>query len=78
MDNSTDSIDSTTSASDIPPGYSIGEMPNGHHYLVPHFMIHATDLAIETQSQMELINIKEARGGVCGLFHFSIAGQCQY
>jgi hypothetical protein len=61
MDTSTDP---TTLAADVPPGYAIGTMPDGRHYLVPDFMIGSTDLALNTQSMMRSFSFKEAPGGV--------------
>jgi hypothetical protein len=48
----------------VPPGYSIGQAPNGHHYLVPTFMMDATDLALNTHSRKLSGAIKQAQGGV--------------
>ena len=65
----TSSTDPTTVAADVLPGYSIGKMPDGRHYLVPDFMICSTDLALNTQRMVNSFNFKEAPGGVSGLFH---------
>ena len=47
-----------------PAGYSVGTTPDGHHYLVPNFMIRATDLALETDHMRMLMNLEQAQGGV--------------
>jgi hypothetical protein len=47
-----------------PPGYSVGTTPDGHHYLVPNFMIRATDLALETDHMRTSMNLEQAQGGV--------------
>ena len=48
----------------VPPGYSIGQAPDGHHYLVPTFMIDGTDLALDTHSRKLSSAIEQANGGV--------------
>ena len=67
--NTIDSTVHATSTPDVPHGYSVCDMPDGYRYVVPDFMIRATDLAIEMQSQMRSINVEKAPGGVRGLFH---------
>ena len=49
---------------DVPPGYSIQQMPDGHEYLVPNFLVDCTDLAIKTQAQVNSLKVREAPGGV--------------
>ena len=49
---------------DVPPGYSIQQMSDGHEYLVPNFLIDCTDLAVKTQAQMDSLKVREAPGGV--------------
>ena len=65
MENSNQTQDnSLASGWHVPPGYSIGRAPDGHHYLVPTFMIDGTDLALDTHSRKLSGAIKQANGGV--------------
>jgi hypothetical protein len=52
----------------IPPGYSMKEMSDGRNYLVPDFMIDATNLAIQSQAMKRSLNVQQAPGGVSNLF----------
>lgn len=65
MENSNQTQDnSLASRWHVPPGYSIGRAPDGHHYLVPTFMIDGTDLALDTHSRKLSGAIEQANGGV--------------
>ena len=65
MENSNQTQDnSLASGWHVPPGYSIGRAPDGHHYLVPTFMIDGTDLALDTHSRKLSGAIEQANGGV--------------
>ena len=65
MENSNQTQDnSLASGWHVPPGYSIGRAPDGHHYLVLTFMIDGTDLALDTHSRKLSGAIEQANGGV--------------
>jgi hypothetical protein len=48
----------------IPPGYSIATGPEGIHYVVPTFLLPATELALETEEQKPSFNVRQGSGGV--------------
>ena len=56
--------DATAPQLDIPPGYSVLQMSDGHNYLVPNFLINDTDLTVETQAMKRLMKVQQAPGGV--------------
>jgi hypothetical protein len=58
----------------IPPGYSIREMPDGRNYIVPNFMIDATNLAVQSESMKRSLKVGEAPGGVSA-FNSSLHGK---
>jgi hypothetical protein len=47
----------------VPPGYTIAEM-EGHRYLVPNFMVLATNLALQTERMKNSMTVMQAKGGV--------------
>jgi len=49
---------------DVPPGYTIGTLADGQQFLVPNFMVLATDLALKTQDKCNSVAILEASHGV--------------
>jgi hypothetical protein len=65
MDSSTQARDdATTSHLNIPPGYSVREMSDGHKYIVPNFLINATELDIQSDALKRSLEVRRAPGGV--------------
>jgi hypothetical protein len=56
--------DSTPSGSDIPPGFSVLQRPDGRNYLVPNFLIDETNLAIKSEDMKRSLDVEHAQGGV--------------
>ncbi|KAF8337250.1 hypothetical protein F5887DRAFT_1078251 [Amanita rubescens] len=54
---------SSRSSLNIPPGYSIREGPDGIHYVLPDFLIPATDVALASTQNKINLNVKQAAGG---------------
>lgn len=50
--------------SKLPPGYSVGRGPDGVQYIVPNYLVPATDLALRSQQQKSILNVHLAAGGV--------------
>lgn len=48
----------------LPPGYSIGQGPDGVQYIVPNYLVPATDLALQTEQRKSAMNVDLAPGGV--------------
>lgn len=48
----------------IPPGYSVGTGPNGKQYLVPTFLLSATDLALRAQELQGTYKVLQGSSGV--------------
>jgi hypothetical protein len=48
----------------IPPGYTVGQSPDGHDYLVPKFLLSATDLALKTRIIKDEVDVMHGKGGV--------------
>jgi len=61
---------STNKPLNIPPGYTACQMPDGHDYLIPNFLLLATRLEQETEKIQRTLNIEEAPGGVCAPSNF--------
>ena len=56
--------DQQASQADIPHGYVPIRTDNGQHYLVPHFMVPATQQAMEAYRKKVEFNVRMAHGGV--------------
>lgn len=54
----------TPPLSNLPPGYSVGQGPDGVQYIVPNHLLPATDLALRSEHQKSLLNVHLAPGGV--------------
>ena len=52
------------SPDEIPPGYSLITAPNGQQYLVPTFMVHATQTALEVEVNRKALKVDNAEPGV--------------
>ena len=50
--------------SNLPPGYSVCQAPDGVPYIVPNYFVPATDLALRCEEQKSALNIHLAAGGV--------------
>ena len=48
----------------VPPGYTIRQMPDGNNYIVPKFLIDATDLAIQSETMKKSLEVEQAPSGV--------------
>jgi hypothetical protein len=55
---------SAQSQPDIPPGFSIQQMSDGRNYVVPDFLLDATDLAVRSEELKKSLEVQQAPGGV--------------
>ena len=69
--------DSTPSQSGIPPGFSVLQS-EGRDYLVPTFLINATDLAIKSEDIKKVLDVQNAQGGVSSVHVCGASGAAGY
>jgi hypothetical protein len=48
----------------VPSGYSVGNGPDGVRYMVPNYLVPATDLALRSEQEKSALNVHLAPGGV--------------
>ena len=53
-----------TAPMDVPAGFTIVDGPNSEKYLVPTYLVHATELALKVNSKRQELKADEAQPGV--------------